>query len=220
MLHTEEETLAPALTQLKAFGPLIPMTPVMAIATPNLAATTPIPATTTPMPVTTTPETTTPVPPTTTLRNTGPTMTKPAAPSPATAAPAVTAVAQVIADHTHVNGNDTPAPGSGRLGPTEGPSGLEAPPDTSKAWTKAARPALKDKKAVPGPSKTAMNLCLIDWCPRHPGGLTPQYKVYWTSIKNTVEAEQWIKASSDVAAAKSKPQGRPVCFPTSRWVRM
>ncbi|KAJ6606746.1 hypothetical protein B0H10DRAFT_2439970 [Mycena sp. CBHHK59/15] len=190
--HTKEDaqpaTAAAAPAQLKIINPLLSGLPVPT--TPVLAATTPVPAATMPVLATTA------------LNNTTPATTTSAAPNSAEAAPAVPPVAQVIEDHTDVHG-------AGGLGTTEGAGGLvpEAPPHTSKARTRAPRAAAKptkEKKTTPGPSKTPRNLCLIDWCQRNPGGLTSQYRVYWDSIENTSEAEQWIQASADAGAAKTK----------------
>ncbi|KAJ6603982.1 hypothetical protein B0H10DRAFT_1957557 [Mycena sp. CBHHK59/15] len=135
-----------------------------------------------------------PVLATTALNNTTPATTTSAAPNSAEAAPAVPPVAQVIEEDVH---------GAGGLGTTEGAGGLvpEAPPHTSKARTRAPRTAAKptkEKKAAPGPSKTPR---LVS---KESGRANISEQGYWDSIENTSEAEQWIQASADAGAAKTK----------------
>ncbi|KAF7363169.1 hypothetical protein MVEN_00669400 [Mycena venus] len=65
-------------------------------------------------------------------------------------------------------------------------------------------PAAKGKKATPGASKTPRNLCMIDWCKKHPGGYLSDFKIYWTSIEKTSDSDQYREASANAAASKTK----------------
>ncbi|KAJ7811964.1 hypothetical protein B0H14DRAFT_2606151 [Mycena olivaceomarginata] len=65
-------------------------------------------------------------------------------------------------------------------------------------------PTAKGTKATPGVSKTPRNLCMIDWCKKHPGGYLSDFKIYWVSIKKTSDSDQYREASVNAAASKTK----------------
>ncbi|KAJ7290119.1 hypothetical protein C8J57DRAFT_1212772 [Mycena rebaudengoi] len=83
------------------------------------------------------------------------------------------------------------------------PAGSLVVREPKRSTAKPAR-VMKDTKIKPGTSKTAQNLCLIDWCPKNPGATREQYAVYWDSIVKTPAAEEWSRASAAAAAAKKK----------------
>ncbi|KAJ7789223.1 hypothetical protein B0H14DRAFT_2627432 [Mycena olivaceomarginata] len=62
----------------------------------------------------------------------------------------------------------------------------------------------KELKANPGTSTTPRNLCMIDWCKKHPSGYLSQFKAYWDSIENTSDAEPHKQASANAATSKTK----------------
>ncbi|KAJ7803360.1 hypothetical protein B0H14DRAFT_2613381 [Mycena olivaceomarginata] len=65
-------------------------------------------------------------------------------------------------------------------------------------------PTAKGTKATPGVSKTPRNLCMIDWCKKHPGGYLSDFKIYWVSIEKTSDSDQYREASVNAAASKTK----------------
>ncbi|KAJ7686202.1 hypothetical protein B0H17DRAFT_1204410 [Mycena rosella] len=67
------------------------------------------------------------------------------------------------------------------------------------------RKGSKEKKAVPGTTTTARNLCMISWCKTHSGGSASQFKLHWAAIeKNADRVQEWKQASANAAAAKTK----------------
>ncbi|KAJ7366436.1 hypothetical protein DFH08DRAFT_948470 [Mycena albidolilacea] len=65
-------------------------------------------------------------------------------------------------------------------------------------------PTAKGTKATPGASKTPRNLCMIDWCKKHPGGYLSDFKIYWVSIEKTSDSDQYREVSVNAAASKTK----------------
>ncbi|KAJ7018154.1 hypothetical protein C8F04DRAFT_1329349 [Mycena alexandri] len=88
---------------------------------------------------------------------------------------------------------------------------LGAPPSLVKR-SKRSKP-----KATPGHSRTPRNLCMIDWCTKHPGGDLDDFKLYWGSIEGTADEkvresgsvlptslQRWVDDSKKAINAKSQ----------------
>ncbi|KAJ6610957.1 hypothetical protein B0H10DRAFT_2224541 [Mycena sp. CBHHK59/15] len=108
--------------------------------------------------------------------------------TPASAVPSTMEVVPVVAPLP------TTVPATGTV--LAGPSG---PPRSAASKAKP-----KESKANPGTSTTPRNLCMIDWCKKHPGGYLSQFKAYWDSIENTLDAEPYKQVSANAATSKTK----------------
>ncbi|KAJ6586697.1 hypothetical protein B0H10DRAFT_2234221 [Mycena sp. CBHHK59/15] len=108
--------------------------------------------------------------------------------TPASAVPSTMEVVPVVAPLP------TTVPVTGTV--LAGPSG---PPRSAASKAKP-----KESKANPGTSTTPRNLCMIDWCKKHPRGYLSQFKAYWDSIENTSDAEPYKQVSANAATSKTK----------------
>ncbi|KAJ6578938.1 hypothetical protein B0H10DRAFT_923540 [Mycena sp. CBHHK59/15] len=79
---------------------------------------------------------------------------------------------------------------------------LAGPSGPPRSAASKAKP--KESKANPGTSTTPRNLCMIDWCKKHPGGYLSQFKAYWDAIENTSDAEPYKQVSANAATSKTK----------------
>ncbi|KAJ7705823.1 hypothetical protein B0H16DRAFT_1704474 [Mycena metata] len=68
----------------------------------------------------------------------------------------------------------------------------------------APRAQRKKAKATPGDTKTPRNLCMIDWCTKHPGGALDDFKVHWASIEGTTDEQIWTVKSTKAISAKTQ----------------
>ncbi|KAJ6609550.1 hypothetical protein B0H10DRAFT_1954556 [Mycena sp. CBHHK59/15] len=87
-------------------------------------------------------------------------------------------------------------------------SAAAAPLSSPAADTSTCLPTIpkarKESKMATTKSKTARNLCAIEWCHKHPGGSRSQFKMYWDGLKDTPDAKLCADRANLATAAQTK----------------